>query len=214
MSVRFKIGLKRQVWKNSSTLKNRILQFPAQRHFYCLNCKLLGIEPGSKAEFPSTWTNKPNTQEKDCYLYMFMNPFRSAEWWTCIFQWSKFHFPIFLLSKPRVWVSIHLFQYTNVYLCAKVRHLWWSKANDWRKATSSNMDLFLSKAQKQHSTRKLQFSFDQMFHKRLSIIMINRLCREKLETSSYASGIRWGLTKPKFIKSQFLERFGSHSCFL
>ena len=68
-------------------------------------------------------------------------------------------------------------------------------ANDWRNATSSNLDLFLSKAQKQDSTRKLRFYFDQMFHKSYSIIRINRLCCGKLKTSSYSSGPTWGPTK-------------------
>ena len=63
-----------------------------------------------------------------------------------------------------------------------------NRTRDRRKATSSNLDLFLSKAQKQDSTRKLRFSFDQMFHKCKSIIRINRVCGGKLETSSYASG--------------------------
>ena len=57
------------------------------------------------------------------------------------------------------------------------------------------LDLFLSKAQKQDSTGKLRFSFDQMFHKCLSIIEINRLCGEKLEILSYALGPTWGPTK-------------------
>ena len=43
-----------------------------------------------------------------------MKQFRSAEWWTLISQWSKFHFLIFLLPNLKV-----LFQYTNVFLCAK-----------------------------------------------------------------------------------------------
>ena len=38
---------------------------------------------------------------KECYLYMYMKPFSSAEWWTFFSQWLKFHFPIFLLSLPK-----------------------------------------------------------------------------------------------------------------
>ena len=38
------------------------------------------------------------------------------------------------------------------------------KANNRRKATSSNFYLFLSKAQKQDSTWKLRFSFGQIIH--------------------------------------------------
>ena len=37
-------------------------------------------------ELPTNLTNKPNTQVKDYYLFMSMKPFRSAEWWTFIFQ--------------------------------------------------------------------------------------------------------------------------------
>ena len=58
---------------------------------------------------------------KDCYLYRYMKPFRSAEWWTYFPQWSKFHFPIFLLPNPNC--QFVLFQYTNVYLGAKFGNL-------------------------------------------------------------------------------------------
>ena len=47
---------------------------------FCLSFELSGIEPVSTAELPTTLTNKPNTQVKDSYLYMYMKPFRSAEW--------------------------------------------------------------------------------------------------------------------------------------
>ena len=139
-----------------------------------MRCDLQGIKPWSTAELPTTLTNKPNTQVKECYLYMSMKPFRSAEWWTCIFKWSKFQFPIFLFSKLRVsiyshWISQSLFHYTDVHLCAKFGDL---------KPTN----------EQQHFRRKLQFSFHQMFYKCLSIIVINRLCCGKLENSSYASG--------------------------
>ena len=69
-------------------------------------------------------------------------------------------FPIFLLPKLKVSnLSINSLQYTNVHLCAKFGDL---KPTIDEK--SSHLNLFLSKANKQHSTRKMQFSFDQLFH--------------------------------------------------
>ena len=53
---------------------------------------------------------------------MYTEPFSSAEWRTLISQWSKFHFPIFPVPKPKCWFI--LFHYTDVlncivFLCAK-----------------------------------------------------------------------------------------------
>ena len=63
----------------------------------CLSYELPGIKPRSIAVLPTTLTNKPNTWVKDVYV----KPFCSADWWTCISQWSKFYFLVFLLSKPK-----------------------------------------------------------------------------------------------------------------
>ena len=60
-----------------------------------------GIKPRSTVELPTTLTNKPNTQVKECHLYMYIKPFRSAEWWTLISQQLKFHFLIFMISSPK-----------------------------------------------------------------------------------------------------------------
>ena len=62
-------------------------------------------------EPPTTLTNKPNTQVKECYLYMYINHFllQNGELSLKV-QWSKIHFPIFLLPKPKVSiysVSVH-----------------------------------------------------------------------------------------------------------
>ena len=46
-----------------------------------------------------------------------------------------------------------------LYKVSPLCQVWWSKANDQRKSMSSNLDLFLSKEQKQDSRRKLQFFF-------------------------------------------------------
>ena len=45
-----------------------------------------GIKPASTTELPATLTNKPNARVNKCYLYnvyMYMKPFRSAEWRKC-----------------------------------------------------------------------------------------------------------------------------------
>ena len=84
---------------------------------FCLSCKLPGIKPGSTAELQTTLTNKPNTQVKECYLYMYMKPFRSAKWRTFISQWSLSISQYFFSQNPKC--LFILFQYNNVYLCAK-----------------------------------------------------------------------------------------------
>ena len=73
------------------------------------------------------------------------------EQWTAISQY-------FFSQKPKC--CLILFQYTNIYLCEKVGDL---KPTVDKKQRPQNSDLFLSKVQKQHSKRKLLFSFDQMF---------------------------------------------------
>ena len=62
-------------------------------------------------------------------------------------------------QKPKC--CLILFQYTNVYLCAKLGDL---KPTVDKKQRLQTWSYFLSKVQKQHSTRKLLFSFDQIFH--------------------------------------------------
>ena len=74
-------------------------------------------------ELPTTLTNKPSTHVKECYLFMSIKLFRSAEWWTFISQWLKFHFPIFLVRAQNPKCLFILFQYTDVYLCAKFGEL-------------------------------------------------------------------------------------------
>ena len=88
-----------------------------------------------------------------------MKPFCSAEWWTIISWWSKFHFQIFLLPEPKVSIFS-----VSEYQCSPLCKVWWSKANNHWKVTYSNLGLFLSKIHKQHSTRELQFSFQEMFN--------------------------------------------------
>ena len=96
-SVYLKIGLKLESYKNYR------ISFSAQWHISAWAADS-GIESRSTAWLPITraLTNKPNTQVRECYLVMYIKPFRSAEWWTLISQWSKFDFPIFLLPKPKV----------------------------------------------------------------------------------------------------------------
>ena len=51
------------------------------------------------------------------HVYMSMKPFHSAEWWTFIFLWLKFHFPVFLLPKTKA--SIYSVSVYFLYLCAR-----------------------------------------------------------------------------------------------
>ena len=95
---------------------------------------------------------------KECHLCMYLKPFRSAKWWTFISHWSNFHFPIFLLPKSKC-----LIYSVSVYLCFPLCKVWWSKANYRRKAMSSNLNLFLSKAQKHHSTGNCDFLSSNSF---------------------------------------------------
>ena len=102
-----KIVLKRQVLKKIRNLELEICNLlPNWRltSLYCLGCKLPGYcqELKQGLELPIALTNKPITHVKVCYLYMYMKTFLSAECWTCISQWPKFCFPIFLLPNPEV----------------------------------------------------------------------------------------------------------------
>ena len=82
----------------------------------------------------------------------------------CHLTMVNLHFPMVESSIFRYFFSqipkchFFLFQNTNVYLCANF-------GDDRRRATFLNLDLFLNSQLIQHSTRKLQFSFDQMRHK-------------------------------------------------
>ena len=98
LSVRFQNWIKLQI----KTIQKFSMSCPTP--LFCLSCQLPRIEPGSTAELPTTLTNEPNTQVEECYPYMILKPFR-----TCIFQWSKFHLPIFLLSKPKSCQNVELF---------------------------------------------------------------------------------------------------------
>ena len=80
---------------------------------FCLSCDLPGIEPASTAELPTTLTNKPNTQVKNAIFVNF------------VLQYGELSFPNGRNSISRYCFSQNpkcrfiLFQYTNVYLCAK-----------------------------------------------------------------------------------------------
>ena len=73
LSACFIIGLKCQE-------KSQKFPISCPTTHFCLSCELPGIEAGSTAKLPITLTNKPNTQVKECYLYMYMKSFRSAKW--------------------------------------------------------------------------------------------------------------------------------------
>ena len=55
---------------------------------------------------------------KECYLYIYMKPFRSAEWWTLISWWfpngRNSSSPYFFFKNPKCWYI--LFHYTRILL--------------------------------------------------------------------------------------------------
>ena len=136
------------------------------------------------------------------YEFIIMKPCYSAECWTVIFQWLKFSFQIFLLPNPKC--LFILFQYTNVHLCAKFGDLKPTIDKKWY------LDLFLSKEQKQHSERKVWFSFNPMFHKDNWSLQSTDCVVENLKPW----GPTWGQTKQNLRKFRFLELFSSDSCVL
>ena len=160
------------------------MQFPTQRHFSARASNCQEMNQGLRRNFQPPWPISQRLKWKN--LYKYMKRFHSAEWWTLISQWSKFHFPIFLLPKPKVSVSI-LFQYTNVFHCAKFGDLkptinekrrpqiWtcsWARRRN--KIPQGNYDFLSTKC-----FINVNWS---------SGIRINRVCCWKLETSSNASG--------------------------
>ena len=172
-------------------------------------------------QLSTTLTNKPNTQMKECRLYMYMKPFRPAEWWTFISQWLKFHFQMFL--PPNLKVSIYSL---SAYLCIPLCKVWWSKANNWRKATSSILTCFwaLSKVQKQDPQEKLgncdfisikSFITVSWSSESTDCAAENSKPQVMLQNQVPTNvAVTWGTIKQKLRKSQFLKRFGSDSCVL
>ena len=75
--------------------QNFAISCPTPR--FCLSCVLSGNEPGSRTQLPTTLTNKPNTQLKEFYFYMYVKAFRFTGWWSFISKLSKFHSPNKLL---------------------------------------------------------------------------------------------------------------------
>ena len=148
LSVRFKIGFKCQVEKNQ--------EFPifCPTTPFCLNFNTSGIEPGSMAELPTTL----NTQVKECYIFMSVKQLCSAKWWTFISQRSKFHFPIFLLSKRKV-----LIYSVSVYHCLPLCKVWWTKANNKKRPQSQTC--FWARRRNKIPHGICEFFLDQLFHK-------------------------------------------------
>ena len=108
---------------------------------------------------------------------MYMKPFRSAEWWICIFQRSKFsrnsisrHF-----SSQNPKCRFIRFQYIDICLCAKLGDLSTDlkpTIDDSSKRRPQILDLFMSKAQKQHSYKETAIFF------RPSVSYFNRCAAE------------------------------------
>ena len=85
----------------------------------------------------------------------------------------KFH--LILLKFKIFTYSVSLSSWA-ILLCL----IWWSKANNWQNATPTNLALcHLSTGKIRNNfffARKLQFSFDQKFHKYDLIIACNNFC--------------------------------------
>ena len=93
VSVIFKIGLKSQILKNQKFVGS------CPTPLFCLSCNMPGIKPRSTAKLPTTLTSnlKPNTQVKECHLFMYKKSFRSAE-----LGMVNSHFPMLKIRFPDI----------------------------------------------------------------------------------------------------------------
>ena len=147
LSARFKIGLKYRVKKSQ--------KFPISCPTTCQESN-----PGVQRKFQPPWPISQTLRSKNAV-------FRCI-WNHSVLQNSELSFSngrnsisrYFFSQNPKCWIV--LFQYTNVYLCAKFGDL---KPTIDENQRPQIWTLFPSKVKKQHSARKLRFSFDQMFHK-------------------------------------------------
>ena len=74
---------------NFQVLKNYRFPISTQRHISAWSVNCQESNPGLRRNIQPPWPitcNKPNTQVRECCLFMYMKPFRSAEWWTLILQ--------------------------------------------------------------------------------------------------------------------------------
>ena len=85
------------------TCKNCIHNF-SHNNIFLPELRTVRNRPVSIALLSSTLSIKPNTQARECYLFRYIKLFSSAEWWSYFYQQLKFHFPIFLLPKPKVMI--------------------------------------------------------------------------------------------------------------
>ena len=151
--------------KCKNKLENyRIWNFCPTTHFF-LSCYLPGIEPVSTVKLPITLTNKTNTLSGSGERLLSLHVHETIP----ISRMVNLHLPIVKIPFPDISSpksqSVHLVCFSLVHFYSPLCKVWWSKDIYRRKVTSSNLDLFLSKEQKQDSTRKLRFSLHQMFHK-------------------------------------------------
>ena len=79
----------------------------------------------------------------------------------------------------------------SVCYCSHLCKVYWSAVNNWRKALFSNLDLFLSQAQKQHSTGKLQFLWTKLFMHVHQSLRANDFAPE----NDFAAELRYGTGK-------------------
>ena len=101
----------------------------------------------------------------------------------------------------------------SVCYCSHLCKVYWSAVNNWRKALFSNLDLFLSQAQKQHSTGKLQFLSTKLFMHVHQSLRATDCWAENLKPWVFLRN-NVGTTRKNLRKTWFLEWFGSDSCVL
>ena len=140
--------------------------FPAQRHFFAWAENCQESNPGLLWNFQQPWPTSQTLRWKNAIFYGYK---------TIVFcRKVNFHFPMVEIPVPYIFSpktqSVNLFCFSILLLTSVLSLVIYSQ--QLRKSKSSNSDLFLSKAQKQDFRRKLWFSFHQMFHKCLSIMVI------------------------------------------
>ena len=154
LSVYFKLD------SNFQVLKNYRFSIPAQCHICAEDTNGLESNPGPRRNFQPPWPISQTLRWKNAIF--------TCIWNHSVLQNGELSFSngwnsialYFFSQNPKCWFI--LLQYTNVYLCAKFGDL---KPTIDENQRPQIWTLFPSKVKKQHSARKLRFSFDQMFHK-------------------------------------------------
>ena len=182
-------------------------------------CGLPGIESLPKAVFLTTLTDEPNTQMKECYLYMIRKSFPSAQWWTSTSQlgnalpkwWEKEYWvkgeAIFLAvvpNKPKC--CFILLQYAIMNFCPNFCDPKLTINKRWRPE-----NFYISAATLRNNFLK------QNCYLPIKIIKWLIYNHQSLQEINFAavilpsSGPTWKQTKQELQNSQFFKQIGSIS---